>query len=101
MTRSRVPILYLSLNVALAAAYIGVASISWTEPEVRDIPGASGGAPFVWALTAVPIFLLAVLVNVGVPMWAWHRGSLRTIGKLAWGALALWAGVLVFDNLHH
>jgi hypothetical protein len=101
MSRHRVPIVYLALNVALAAAYLGLASISWTEPELRDYPGASGGAPIVWGLTAVPVFLLALLANLGVLAWAWRGGRIGAVAKPAWAVAALWLCALAIDFAHH
>jgi hypothetical protein len=101
MFRHRGSLLYLALNVAVAIAYVRVASISWTEPEVRDIPGASGGAPLVWALTAVPIVLFALLANLGVLFWAWRARRLGAFGQLACGALILWVGAVMIDFAHH
>jgi hypothetical protein len=92
---------HLVLNVVLAAAYLGVASLWWTEPEVRDIPGASAGAPVLWAFTAVPIFLLAVAANLGLLAWTWRRRGLSAVPKPALAALVLWVGVLAIDFTRH
>lgn len=54
---------YLILNVMGALLFLAVASKTWIEPEVADIPGASGGAGIVWFLSAVPIFVLFVLLD--------------------------------------
>ena len=104
MPRLRFAVGWLAANTALAVAYVLVASSSWTEPEVRDIPGASAGAPIVWGLTAVPLFLLSVVGNLAVFAWTWRRQSRSgqwPAGIWAWGVPLIWIGALVVDFAHH
>jgi len=43
--------------------YLAFASSCWIEPRLADIPGASGGAPIVWGLTAFPILILFCILD--------------------------------------
>ena len=63
----------LSANVLGAAFFVLIASKTWIEPELASTPGASGGAGLVWTMTAVPILLLFVLLDVGVFGWTCIR----------------------------
>jgi hypothetical protein len=68
MTLSTKPItppstLLLVLNGIGVITYLVFASRCWIEPELADFPGASGGAPIVWGLTALPILLFFALLD--------------------------------------
>jgi hypothetical protein len=65
---------WLALNVIGAAAYIRVASRSWVEPELANVPEAhGGGAAFVWFLGAAPILFAFLVLNLGVVAWAFSQ----------------------------
>ncbi len=80
------------------------ASCCWIEPELKDVPGASGGTAFAWAfgpLLVLVAFVLAdftwgTIVEIRSP-----RG--RRLKRLAVPLLILagWAAAFVFDGLHH
>jgi hypothetical protein len=80
------------------------ASCCWIEPELKDVPGASGGAAFVWALGPLPIFAAFVLADLA---WAIRveskAASGRRLSALAVPLLVLigWASVFVIDGVHH
>jgi hypothetical protein len=104
MTRYRFALVWLAANAAVAVAYLLIAAMSWTEPEVRDVPGASGGAPIIWGLTAVPLFLLATSGNLAVCAWAWRRHSMNgrwPAAPLAWLIPLVWVCAVVVDFAHH
>ena len=104
MARHRFALVWLAANAAAAAAYLLVASVAWTEPEVRDIPGASGGGAVIWVLTAVPLFLLTTVANLIVVAWAWRRRSTSgqwPAARLAWVIPLVWIGAVVVDLAHH
>lgn len=91
-------------NAIGAAAFLIVAAISWTEPELRDIPGASGGSPFVWFFTAIPIVLLFMLLNGVVVLWAYlvrRKRGVWPVSKFLWLSLPVWLLALVIDSAHH
>ena len=97
-------IVWLAVNAFGAGAFLIVASTSWIEPELAHIPGAGGGAAFVWFFTAVPIFLLVVLLNIGILMWALiirRKQGWWPISKFLWVSLLIWLIVLVVDKMHH
>jgi hypothetical protein len=53
---------WLGLNGLSGLVFLFLSSSQWIEPELKDDPGASGGAPFVFALlvlwSVVPIMVL-------------------------------------------
>ena len=80
------------------------ASCCWIEPELKDVPGASGGAAFVWAFGPLPIliaFMLADLIWGSIEEIKAKSGQrLKSIAAPLL-VLALWASAFVFDGLHH
>jgi hypothetical protein len=93
---------WLFANLAGAGAFLLVASQSWVEPELAQIPGAAGGSAVVWALSALPIFVGFVLLNLGVLVWVYliRRGP-WPIARVSFVALAVWLAAFVVDNMHH
>jgi hypothetical protein len=97
-------LVYPLINLSGAAVFLFVASFSWVEPELANIPGASGGSPIVWFLTAVPIFALFVALNFAALVWA---ASFRTrqgwwpLSHWYWVWLPIWLFAAVFDGVHH
>ena len=80
------------------------ASCCWIEPELKDVPGASGGAAFVWALGPLPILVAFVLADLGWGIVAEIKAPPeRRLYSLAAPVLVLigWAAVFVFDGVHH
>ncbi len=91
-------------NLAGIVAFLRLASVTWIEPELKDFPGASGGAAIVWGLTALPVFLAFTLANL---IWSAIeiRGALKTHDwrPLLFSVLTLaaWIVAFVFDGVHH
>jgi hypothetical protein len=80
------------------------ASCCWIEPELKDVPGASGGEAFVWALGPLPILAVFVLSDLVWGMVAEVKAPPdRRLRVLAAPLLMLvgWVAVFVFDGLHH
>lgn len=95
---------WLAANVAGAFLFLWIASISWIEPELAVIPGASGGAAFVWFLTAVPIFLLSVILNLLTLLWAYvvrRRKGEWPASSLVWLLVLVWGLALYYDGSRH
>jgi hypothetical protein len=95
---------WLLANLFAAILYLGVASISWIEPELAEFPGASGGAGLVWFMTAVPVFLLSVALNLGALARAYairRREGLWPASGWAWLLVLLWILALYLDNSRH
>jgi hypothetical protein len=91
------------VNLAGIALFLAAASVSWIEPELADVPGASGGDAFVWFATAVPVlgrFLIGNLAWLVFSLSDWSSGKFT---PLAFGALisACWIAAYLFDNAHH
>lgn len=83
--------IFVVVNIIGCALYLVAASFGWVEPEVAEIPGASGGGALVWFLFAVPIFLLFFLGNIGVFVWSCVQRYMRG----AW-FLSKWSMVVPF-----
>ncbi|MCW3846291.1 hypothetical protein OF829_03500 [Sphingomonas sp. LB-2] len=95
------PLRWIAANAFGIAAFLTSASRFWIEPEVADIPGASGGAAFGWIVFAAPIAALFILANLGwlgVRLWRRQGWCSAAIAVLL---LAAWAGTWLFDNAHH
>ena len=57
-------ITFLLLNGCGIAAYLFLASWTWIEPSLADMPGASDGAAFVWAFGAARVPCICFLIDV-------------------------------------
>ncbi len=91
---------WLGANALLAAAFLWFTSSLWIEPDLRDIPGASGGGPIIFMLAL--LWLLAplsplILLGLGLAV----RSGLR---DARWGRLgavcltiAAWIGAIWFS----
>jgi len=92
------------VNLIAIVAFMLVASNEWIEPELADVPGASGGAGIVWVLVVFPIFLGCGLLDL---MWVilvcfvckWKE--MWRLGLAFLPILAVWLGALYVDGLHH
>jgi hypothetical protein len=90
--------------VAGAAIFLAVASISWIEPKLAKVPGASGGAGIVWGLSALPVFAVCTLLNLGALAWACmarRRQGAWPVSSLAWVSVFVWLAALALDNSRH
>jgi hypothetical protein len=91
-------------NLAGVFAFLMLAYPTWIEPELKDYPGASGGAGVVWALTALPVFLgffFANLIWAGLATYEASKGRGRTPMILASATLVAWIAAFIFDGAHH
>ena len=52
------------INAIGIICYLWLASVCWMEPELANVPGASGGAPIVWGLTALPVLGLFCILDI-------------------------------------
>ena len=94
---------FLLFNGLGIATYLFLASWSWIEPSLADIPGASGGAAFVWFFSAVPVFCLCFLLDV-----VWMALEINSPEKaprgFGWALLLvppLWVAAICLDYSHH
>lgn len=67
---------WLGLNAVVAIIFLWWTSSTWVEPELKDVPGASGGAPVVFTLVVLWVLGPMSLVNLGWLTWTARR-SLR------------------------
>jgi hypothetical protein len=99
-----VQLIWIAANAVGMGIFLAMASSTWIEPELKDVPGASGGAPVVWALTALPVFaafMLANLIWTGFGLAELVRLKRWMTCALALGTVVLWIGAFVFDAAHH
>jgi hypothetical protein len=93
------------LNVSLAVGYLVIGSNAWwMEPELADVPGASGGGPFVWFVTSLWALGLLVLINGAAGLFQLYMYLKRKEGKFGWAVLlipVLWAATVIIDFSHH
>jgi hypothetical protein len=93
------------LNVVVAAAYLWIGRTTWwIEPELREIPGGSGGGPIIWFFATM--YILGAVVAVDCSLAGWHvfrvlRKKSGMLGAPAIAIVPLWAVVLAVDLAHH
>ncbi|MGI8766265.1 MAG: hypothetical protein ACR2KM_07110 [Gemmatimonadaceae bacterium] len=102
MNRTRGTVLWVTVNLLSAACYLYFASWVWPEPELRGTEYAiSPGDPFVWALSALPTFVLCMVINA-VLLIAWRIDRRRADGwrpsALAWLIPLLWLAACAIDR---
>jgi hypothetical protein len=90
--------LWLALNAGGIALFFTLAVKTWIEPELANGPGASGGAAFVWGLSALPVFLLFIVANLVAGFMALRRGHGAIFVALT---LLAWIAAFYFDGIHH
>jgi hypothetical protein len=93
------------LNAVVAGGYLVLAAKAWwIEPELVDIPGASGGAPMIWFLASLWTFGLLVLLNGSAAIFQCYVYLKRKEWKFGVAALlipVLWSATLMIDFSHH
>ncbi len=98
------PSLWLAMNAIGIVVFLALASRAWIEPELADVPGASGGDAFVWAGLVFPVLGFVALAHI-----VFAAVALRCFIKAKqWGGAAVlllssiaWFVALLFDNMHH
>jgi hypothetical protein len=100
----RMTLLWMATNAVGIAAFLALASESWIEPELADVPGASGGQAFVWAMTALPVLVFFSIANLGWLLVALGRSLLSQSLKPAISpslVMVLWVLAFIYDGAHH
>ena len=96
---------FVLLNVVVAAVYLWIGHTAWwMEPELRDIPGASGGGPIIWFFATAYILGAVVAVDGLVTGWHVYRVLKKKSGSLGVAAVTvvpLWIVVIAIDFAHH
>lgn len=90
--------LWLALNAGGIALFFALAVKTWIEPELANVPGASGGAALVWSLSALPVFLLFIVANLVAGFRAWRGRQGAIFVSLM---LVAWIAAFYFDGIHH
>ncbi|MBV1688023.1 hypothetical protein KRR38_10135 [Novosphingobium sp. G106] len=96
--------LWLASNMIGIGIFLYLGAQTWMEPELADIPGASGGEFVVWGITALPIFLLFFVAHFAFGFGAHRQRKSDGIwhGYLFLGStLFCWIAAFLFDNAHH
>jgi len=96
--------MFVAVNTIGAVLYLFAASVGWVEPELADIPGASGGGAVIWFLFAVPVFFLFFLANIGTLVWACihrFRNGGWLISKWGWFVPLIWLLAALLDFYQH
>ena len=92
------------LNICGALAYLYCASEVWADPQLANIPGAGAGDPIIWGLSALPILLLFLMMNVLFLLWVLFSSVRRRKLRLSFVYAATpvaWVGILYIDYSHH
>lgn len=95
---------WIAVNAGGSLLYLIVASSCWTEPEVRDIPGASGGSPFVWVFFALPFPFLFFILNAGLVLrvcFVYDKTREWQLNLWYLVVPAMWAAVILLDFSQH
>lgn len=91
---------WLGLNGGAAIIFLYLSSSTWIEPELKDVPGASGGAPVVFTLIVLWVLGPLSLLNLGWLAWT-ARGSFREREWTPVGIFGLmtvcWIAVVLFS----
>jgi len=94
-----------SLNVALATAYLILGSKWWwLEPELADEPVAYGGVAFVWFGASCYTLLMVAILNLTfltVHAYRYVKLRERTLTLAALAIPAVWALTVWIDFAHH
>lgn len=102
--KTRNTLIWFALNIALAAAFLAVASMWWVPSELADIPGAAWPYALGWGFIALPIVVGSLVLNLVVLAWAAHRRRSRgalPIWRVGWMLVLLWVCVLIMDGSRH
>jgi len=97
------------LNVIGVIVFLHFATQEWIEPELADVPGASGGDAMAWGVTALPTLLAFIVIDV---MWVIYECVVyltRKMWRLGLYFLAIplavvplmWAIAVYVDNSPH
>lgn len=96
--------LWLGANLCGIAFFLALAVKTWIEPEVADVPGASGGESIVWGFSALPVFLVFMAAH----FVAGFRADREVANRNSWRGtifvlltFCLWIAAFVVDNAHH
>ena len=91
-------------NIVAILLYLYLSSRTWLEPEFRGEDVATGGDAVVWALSALPVFVVAVVANLAVVVWGAvyrRRHGQWPFTSRSWAIVAAWFAAYVIDVYHH
>jgi hypothetical protein len=95
---------WVGANIVAVLLYLYFSSRTWLEPELRGEVVASSGDAFIWAMSALPVFVLAVLLDLAVVFWAARRrrqSAKWPFANWSWVIPALWVAAYAIEIYHH
>jgi hypothetical protein len=99
MRRNSINIALAVVNLIAAVIYVARASEAWVNPAEGG-RNAIAGEPCVWAVRAVPVVLVFLIINVvwGITMLVSVRWRSSRLYASVW---LLWIIAIVIDFAHH
>jgi hypothetical protein len=91
----RVQVGWLVANTLGAAAFLFTASEAWIGPDTEPL-----GEPFVWAIKALPLLAIFLVLHFGVGGMVIARRRRDWVAPLI-STILLWMAAILFDNVHH
>lgn len=93
-------VVWIAINGLFAVGFLLWSSTQWIEPELKDYPGASGGAPIVFTLIVFSLLGPLAVVNLlwtAMALRRWvirgDRASLLTIAVTG----AVWVCLVLYS----
>ncbi len=102
--RSRRSAWWIAGNIVAILLYLYLSSWTWLEPELRGEDVATGGDAVVWALSAFPVLVVAMVMNLAVVVWGAidrRRRGQWPFASWSWVIVAAWFAAYVIDLYHH
>jgi hypothetical protein len=87
------------INVAGALLYVWRASFSWAIPQEKGLSPTTG-EPFIWALAVLPVFAVALLINMSWGVIFLRRRQWSGV-RLWLFVAAIWLAAIAIDFTHH
>jgi len=97
--KQRTNIILLVINVAGAFLYVWRASFSWAIPEEKGLNSITG-EPFIWAVAVLPVFAVALLMNISWGVIILRRRRWAS-GRLWLFTATIWLVAIAIDFAHH
>ncbi|HVT29340.1 MAG TPA: hypothetical protein VHE81_15090 [Lacipirellulaceae bacterium] len=93
------------MNAVIAVIYLLMAAKWWWLPsELADIPGASGGSPFIWLLVSCYTLAPVALLNLGFlarHIYVYAKRKEPWLSRAALASPLIWIVAVYVDFLHH
>lgn len=97
--KQRANVILLVINVAGALLYVWRASFSWAIPGEKGLDSTTG-EPFIWAIAVLPVFAIALFMNVSWGVMILRRRQWSS-GRLWLFVVMIWLVAIAIDFAHH